>query len=281
MGAFDGWIGRSEAVTDRLDQDRISGLWALLDRDGPPPVVLPPLGHWLLGRPIVRQSAIDSDGHPKRGGDALLPPIALPRRMWAGSTVDFLAPVPVGAAIERRSTIAAIEEKTGRSGSMVFVGIDHEILVDGSVAIRERQDVVYREANIKGAAAAPVIPDDARVAEATRVFTADSVALFRYSALTLNSHRIHYDRDFAQAVEGYPGLVVHGPLAATVLLDHYCQLHPDRPVAHFSFRARAPLFDGEPMTLCAAKGDLWINDIRGTIAVMAAARSSHARVEIV
>jgi 3-methylfumaryl-CoA hydratase len=269
MGALQAWIGRSELAADRVEPDRIAGLWALLDRDGTPPTVLPPLGHWLLGRPNVRQSAIDVDGHPKRGGNALLPPLELPRRMWAGSTIDFLAPVPVGADIVRRSTIAAIDEKTGRSGLMVFVAIDHEILFDGAVAIRERQDIVYRETPTKGAAAAPIIPEPARTVEATRTITADTAQLFRYSALTLNSHRIHYDRDFAQDVEGYRGLVVHGPYAATLLLDFFGQLHPAGTVSRFAFRARAPLFDGEPFRLAISGSELWITDVHGVTAMTA------------
>jgi 3-methylfumaryl-CoA hydratase len=269
MGQFDRWIGRSETVADRIDQDRIAGLWELLDREGAPPPVLPPLGHWLLGRPNVRQSAIDTDGHPKRGGDALLPPIEQPRRMWAGSKVEFLAPLPMGADIVRRSTIAAIDEKSGRSGVMLFVGIDHEILHDGNVAIRERQDIVYRDMPTADSGPAISPSEPVRTADATQVMTADTVHLFRYSALTLNGHRIHYDRDFARDVEGYRGLVVHGPFAATLLLDFYARLHPAKTVSRFSFRARAPLFDGEPFILSSSDQELWISDSHGATAMTA------------
>jgi 3-methylfumaryl-CoA hydratase len=268
MGAFDAWIGRSETRADQVDADRITGFHAVLDRDCPTPAVLPLLGHWLMFRPIVRQSDIDIDGHPKRGGAALLPPIALPRRMWAGSRVEFIRPIPLGARLERRTTIASIEEKHGRSGTMVFVGLVHSIEHDGILAIREQQDIVYREA--AGAGVVPTAVDASpRAAASSRMVTADPVMLFRYSALTLNGHRIHYDRDHAVNVEGYRGLVVHGPLAATLLLDHFCAAKGANALRHFAFRARAPLFDSEAFRLCSDGPDLWIEDSRGATAMTA------------
>jgi 3-methylfumaryl-CoA hydratase len=260
------WIGRCETVADFVAADRIAGLMALLDDPGPLPGTLPPLGHWLLARPAAIQSAIGEDGHPERGGDAVLPPIALPRRMWAASDIAFLADIPLGAAIERRTTVVAIDPKQGKSGAMIFVTLDHEIVHDGKVAIRERQHIVYRDAPAAAVAVPPGEP--APAAEASRSYTADPVALFRYSALTFNAHRIHYDRDYART-EGYPGLVVHGPFAATLLLDHYRRSHPGRRIARFAFRARAPLFDGCPFTLAFTAERLWIADAAGAIAMTA------------
>ena len=239
---------------------------ALLDDPAPLPDTLPPLGHWLLGRPMARQSDIGADGHPARRGGTLLPPLRLPRRMWAASEVDFLASIPLDAAVERRTTVAAITPKRGRSGAMVFVTLDHEWLYRGAAVIRERQHLVYRE---PAGAAAPARPDpDAPVAETTRVVVADPVALFRYSALTFNGHRIHYDRDYA-AFEGYPGLVVQGPFAATLLLDHARRHHAGASVSRFAFRARAPLFTDQPFTLAMAGDRLWIVDADGATAMTA------------
>lgn len=261
------WVGRTEMVEDVVDAGRVGGLHALLDKDGPCPSELPPLGHWLLAPARVRQSEIDVDGHPRRGGTALLPPIPLPRRMWAGSHVSFLAAIPLGGRIQRRSTIAAIVEKRGSTGSLLFVTLAHEIEYDGVTAIRERQDLVYREA----AAPTPArrATDDPPDAEASRTVKLGPVALFRYSALTGNGHRIHYDRNYARDVECYPGLVVHGHYAATLLLDLYRTANPGRRIRSFAFRARSPLHDIEPFTLNGAGERLWVRDHVGRVAMTA------------
>lgn len=269
------WVGRTELTHDVAGAGRAAGLAALLDRPLTQFATFPLLGHWLLAPSRVRQSALGVDGHPQRGGDAFLPPIALPRRMWAGSRIRFHAPITIGAAIERHSTIASIERKSGSSGALLFVGIDHRIFSSGTLAISERQDLVYRDiaaAAVRStpgiAAAKPQGAVDPAPGSHRRVVP-DPVLLFRYSALTFNGHRIHYDRDYAVRSEGYPGLVVHGPLIATLLLDHHRSQHLDAAVTGFEFRARAPLFDTAPFTLCSAGDRLWATDEAGTVAMTA------------
>ena len=272
---YDDWIGRSEQSSDIAEPRAIAALAALLDHDTPPwrAGELPPLGHWLCFPPLARQSDIGVDGHPKRGlgggkgneknaGEAgeqsgekrgVIPPIELPRRMWAGSRVRFLAPVPLGASIERTTTLVSATPKHGRSGAMMFITLRHDIHVGPTgvggtrLAISEEQDLVYREEPKATTAAAAVeaIPSPAFA----RSFTPDPVALFRYSALTFNGHRIHYDYPYATQVEGYAGLVVHGPLTATLLLDHFLRHHPQAHVTGFSFRGLRPILANAPFTL--------------------------------
>lgn len=244
------WIGRGEEKRDTAEPGPIRRLAALLDHETPPwpPGVLPPLGHWLYFLPEARQSVLGPDGHPSRG--AFLPPVALPRRMWAGGRIDFLAPVPFGAEMTRRSTIADIADKSGASGPMTFVVVRHEVFVEDGLAIREEHDIVYRAAPQAGASARPQ-PAPAEDCDFRRAAAPGPVELFRYSALTFNGHRIHYDRDYATRVEGYPGLVVHGPLIATLLVDHLLRWKPAVSIRRFAYRARSPLFDGAPFDLCA------------------------------
>ena len=255
------WIGREERAVDQASPAPLAGLAALLDHDAPPYEEAPPLGHWLYFLPHARQSAIDGDGHPKRGD--FLPPVPLPRRMWAVGEVVFHAPIRIGAAIERVSTIADVAAKTGSSGAMVFVTVRHAIRCDGVLAIEERQDLVYRGGG--HAVALPLV--ETSIADATRIVTPDPVALFRYSALTFNGHRIHYDRDYARDVEGYPGLVVHAPYAATLLMDHFLRETPGAQVKRFAFRARRPLFDTAPFSLNLKRtqhgAEVWTADAAG------------------
>ena len=275
MDDYSAWVGRSETREDVATAAPLAGLAALLDHDASPwaPGMVPPLGHWLYFLPTARQSAIGEDGHPRRDEHGLLPPVPLPRRMWAGSRIDFLAPVPVGAALTRVTTIDAIKPKRGRGGDLLFVTLRHEISADGAPAIREEQDIVFREA--AGATSAPAAAPAAVVApepaDAVRSITPDPVLLFRYSALTFNAHRIHYDRDYAQGVEGYAGLVVHGPLIATLLMDH--GLRAGLIPRTFAFRAEAPLVDGAPFDLCLTHGGdgahLWARDAAGRTAMRA------------
>jgi len=225
---------------------------------------LPPLAHWLYFLGHARQSEIDLDGHPRRGG--FLPPITLPRRMWAGSRIEFRAPIPVGAAMTRRSTIADIKAKQGASGAMIFVTVKHEISVAGEAAIVEEQDIVFREVS---GASSPAPKADPRTASNVRKVNPDSVLLFRFSALTFNAHRIHYDRDYAEEVEGYPGLVVHGPLTAMLLMAHFLRAHPRSDVARFEFRAQSPLFDTASFEVCADGSDLWARGPHGETAMRA------------
>lgn len=245
------WIGRQERMEGHAAPEPLAGLAALLDHQTPPwpRGEVPPLGHWLYFLPCALQSDIGEDGHPKRGG--FLPPIPLPRRMWAGGSLNFHAPMRIGAPIERVSTITDVVAKSGNSGDMVFVTVDHRISNDGTLLIEERQDIVYRTPAPPAApaAAAPTVAPETRAADATRGYQADPVALFRFSALTFNSHRIHYDRDYACNEEGYPGLVVHGPFAATLLADLWLRTYGGKRMKGFSFRARAPLFDTAPFTI--------------------------------
>jgi len=246
--ALETWIGRSETAEDVAATGPIRRLAALLDHDGAiwRADEVPPLAHWLYFLPEARQSAIGEDGHPRRGG--LLPPLNnLPRRMWAGGEVEFLAPIRFLARLTRRSTVAGISPKTGKSGAMVFVTLRHEIFCDGETAVVERQDLVYREAAV--AMAPSPAGDAAAESDGARVVQADPVLLFRFSALTFNGHRIHYDRDYARDVEFYAGLVVHGPLVATLLMDHFLRAQPRQAVKKFSFRAQSPLLDTAPVAL--------------------------------
>lgn len=264
------YIGCSETRADVARESAAAGLLALLDRDEPVGDALPPLAHWLLFHSQARQSELGTDGHEKRGG--FLPPIALPRRMFAGARIVFHAAIPLGARLERRTTIASIEEKSGRSGQMVFVGLRHDIFAGGIPALTEEQDIVYREAP-KADMAASLPERDARESELTCAVHPDSRLLFRYSALSFNAHRIHYDRDYAREAEGYPGLVVHGPLIATLLLDHFRRTRAGANIARFSFRALRPLFDTAPFELCLAHkpagADLWARTADGALAMSA------------
>jgi 3-methylfumaryl-CoA hydratase len=267
MEDYSAWVGRSETREDIATIAPLRGLAALLDHDAVPDIV-PPLGHWLYFLPDARQSIIGADGHPRRDEHSLLPPVPLPRRMWAGSRIEYLSPVAVGAALTRVTTIDAIKPKRGASGDLLFVTLRHDIAADGVAAIREEQDIVFRAPAGASApspvAVAPAIPDSS---DATRSVVPDPVMLFRYSALTFNAHRIHYDRDYARDVEGYAGLVVHGPLIATLLMDHFLRVGPGAAPRHFRFRAEAPLIDGAPFDLCLAHegagARLWARDAAG------------------
>jgi 3-methylfumaryl-CoA hydratase len=271
------WLGRTDQHRDVVTAGPLDRLSATLDRSDPPYTAgdpVPPLGHWLFFLPDARQSEIGPDGHPKRGG--FLPPVHhLPRRMWAGSRVTFPGEIRVGDAIERRSVIAAIKEKAGRASPLVFVTVRHEIgRANEPPAIIDEHDIVYR-----GLDAAPAgTPPEPPPAGAWRLRLApDAVQLFRYSALTFNSHRIHYDRTYVTGVEGYPGLVVHGPLIATLLVDLIRRQAPAARVDSFSFRAVSPLFDGNEMSVNAdppgadGRMKLWATCAEGRLAVSAEA----------
>ncbi len=260
------WIGRTETTEDIASPVPLAGLAALLDHETPPwpDGEVPPLGHWLYFLNRARQSDIDVDGHPKRGG--FLPPIELPRRMWAGSRIEFALPLAIGAKITRRSTIVGVETKSGASGEMVFLTVRHEIASVAGVAIREEQDIVFRAAPTGDARKAEA-PKPMPTPEHSRTVTPDITQLFRFSALTFNAHRIHYDRDYARDTEGYPGLVVQGPYTAMLLMD--LALRHGARLARFSFRAQRPHFEGRALTLCAGANELWSADEMGSTGMTA------------
>jgi 3-methylfumaryl-CoA hydratase len=271
------WRGKSESRSDRVTAAPIAALSATLDRDDPYPQPgdpLPPLWHWLYFLPIPRQSELGPDGHAKRGG--FLPPVLLPRRMFAGDRVEFHRPLCVGESISRLSRIVDVNTKQGRSGPLVFVVVRHEISDRDGIAVVEEHDIVYRESP-KPHDAAPAPQKPPSDAAWTREISPDDVLLFRYSALTFNGHRIHYDRRHATEVEGYPGLVVHGPLIATLLLDLLRRNLGDATIASLSFRAIRPLFDITPFHVCgkvASDGkavQLWAADSEGWLAMDATA----------
>ncbi|MNF42750.1 hypothetical protein D3C84_238130 [compost metagenome] len=270
------WIGRQERQRDFLVSAPLNALSATLDRADPhyaQGAAVPPLWHWLYFLPIARQSEVGIDGHPRRGG--FLPPVSLPRRMWAGGRLSFHGPLPVGAEVERTSTILDVTHKSGRSGELVFVKLAHELAITDHVLLREEQDIVYRDPPLPGDA--PPAPQPAPSGALwVRQVAPDPVLLFRYSALTFNGHRIHYDRPYATSEEGYPGLVVHGPLIATMLMNLLRDECPQAQVRAFSFRAVRPLFDMRPFRLCGRPESdrviqLWAEDAEGFLCMDARA----------
>lgn len=247
MSQWDAWIGRTQEQSDVLTAALLHRFRATINSREMSEVA--PQGiHWCLCLPETATDELGPDGHPKRGD--FMPPIPLPRRMWASSNVRFLIPLTSGMAISRRSTISNIAEKQGASGPLVFVTIDHETWAGGVLAVSERQSVVYRDAPT---AAAPTVPNEGTVNISVwpvyRSIIPSAPLLFRYSALTFNSHRIHYDQPYATSVEGYSGLVVHGPLIASMLLDLVAHEFGQNALTQFSMRAVSPAFTGEPLHL--------------------------------
>jgi 3-methylfumaryl-CoA hydratase len=269
------WVGRTEQRTDTITAAPLAGLAATLDRDDPAPAAgsaVPPLWHWLYFLPTQRQSELGPDGHPRRGG--FLPPVELPRRMWAGGRLRFERALHVGDVATRTSRIADVTAKDARSGRLVFVTVRHQISTPAGIEIEEDQDIVYRGLSASGTiVSAPAAPRDEVFA---RAIVPDDVLLFRYSALTFNGHRIHYDRRYVTAVEGYPGLIVHGPLIATLLLDLLRRERPAASVVRFEFKAVSPLFDLHPFEVCGrSDGErrfaLWARNHEGGLAMQASA----------
>ncbi|WP_299719440.1 MaoC family dehydratase N-terminal domain-containing protein [Caballeronia sp.] len=272
-----GWMPTPTVAVETVTAAPVAALSATLNRVDPSPVsgdALPPLWHWLYFLPLHRHEDICTDGHPMRGG--LLPPVSLPRRMWAGSRVQFERPIRIGDAVTRTSEVTAINEKSGRSGRLVFVTVRHTLSDDAGRLLSEEQDIVYRDLATPGAPAPTpkAAPADAMF---SREIVPDEVMLFRYSALTFNSHRIHYDHPYATGVEGYPGLVVHGPLLATLLLDLLRREMPVADVTHFEFKALRPTFAGYLLSLCGRLDesghavDLWAHDHEGWLTMSARA----------
>lgn len=254
------WIGRSETREERLDPGRAEALRVTLETRDPPfeeGAPLPELWHWLYFWDYAAISRLGRDGHAERGG--FLPPVPLPRRMWAGSRFRWLAPLKLGAIARKTSRIASIEEKQGRSGPLVFVTVRHELEGPAGPAIQEEHDIVYREAPKPGAAAR-VAKEAAPKGSWSRPLRPDPVLLFRYSALTFNGHRIHYDEPYSRRKEGYPALVVHGPLLATLMVDLARREAPERSPVSFHFKALRPVFCGEEIEI-AGEPDEWGADL--------------------
>ena len=273
------WEGRSETLSDEIVAAPLRGQSALLDRDDARQSAgseVPPLWHWLYFLPQAPQSQIGPDGHPLRGG--FLPPVPLPRRMWAGGRLQWQTnnPLRVGDAAQKRSRIASVQHKSGRTGDLLFVAVEHAFYNAQGLCLSETHDIVYRAAALPGTP--EVLPTAAETgAPWQREWVPDPVSLFRYSALTFNGHRIHYDRSYVTQEEGYPGLIVHGPLIATLLVDLVRRQVPQARLASFQFRAVRPTFDLHPFRLngrpCADGKtiELWACDHEGWLTMQAQA----------
>jgi 3-methylfumaryl-CoA hydratase len=244
------WIGNRRTMTDVVTSWPLAALGATLDRRDPEPRAgdaVPPGWHWLYFLETSPASEVGPDGHPRRGD--FLPPVQLPRRMWAGGRIEFSRPLKVGETAQRDSEIVSVENKQGRSGHLVFVTVRHTVTASGTAAVIEEHDIVYRDAPRPDEPSAALKPAPGE-APWRREVVADPVMLFRFSALIFNAHRIHYDIDFCHE-EGYPGLIVHGPLQTILLLD-LCRRHESRPVRRFEYRAVHPLFHFERFTVNGA-----------------------------
>ncbi|HEV7801383.1 MAG TPA: MaoC family dehydratase N-terminal domain-containing protein [Burkholderiales bacterium] len=264
------WIGKTESKSDVATAWPVAALAATFDRSEPEPVqgdAIPPGWHWLYFLEAKPPSELGPDGHPKRGG--FLPPVPLPRRMWAGGRLDFRRPLYVGEALRRDSEILAVEPKHGKSGSLVFVTVRHTVFSGGELAVVEEHDIVYRDA-AKAGDPAPQAKAAPASAQWRRELTPDAVMLFRFSALTFNGHRIHYDIDYAKHEEHYPGLIVHGPMQTLLMLD-LCRRNDKRPVQKLDYRALHPVFHDASMTVNGnAAGDkieLWTANHAGSYAM--------------
>ena len=267
------WVGRTQEHVEVINVAHCNLMEQTLDRapvlqNGDP---LPPLWHFITHLSSATLSRLGRDGHPMRGD--FLPPVALPRRMWAGGRFTFHGDITLGDEVTKRSSVENIELKEGRTGSLCFVTVQHELAVDGEVRVVEEQDLVYREDPAPDAPKPAPKPAPER-ADFTRTISPSEVMLFRYSALTFNGHRIHYDRDYARDVEGYQSLVFHGPLTATLLAD-LAVAETGKRLTSFTFRGLAPLFDDEPFTISGSRdGDelsLWATTPSGGIAMQASA----------
>ena len=273
------WTGKTETVPDSITSAPMRGLAATLDLDDALPMAgtaLPPLWHWLYFLPQQRQSELGPDGHARRGG--FLPPVPLQRRMWAGGRLQWLAqnPLVVGDVARRVSRIGSVTHKIGRSGHLVFVLVKHEVHNARGLALIEEHDIVYRAAARPGdPVAMPVAAEE--IAAWQREIVPSEVLLFRYSALTFNGHRIHYDRTYVTEVESYPGLIVHAPLIATLLVDLVRRQAPGAFVESFNFKTVHPTFDLHPFCINGQPSSdgksvkLWAKDHEGWLTMQGAA----------
>lgn len=270
-----GWIGREDSASEILSPALIRQFNATFDWSSgeAPGDVAPLLIHFCLAQPTVPTTELGPDGHAARGG--FLPPVPLPRRMWAGGAFAFHGDILIGDEVTRRSVVKDVVLKQGRTGPLCFVTVEHEVTANGRPALTERQDIVYREAPAKGQVSAKPAADPAPLGEHSRRITPSAAYLFRYSAMTFNGHRIHYDKDYVRDVEGYPGLIVHGPLQATLLCQFAADLKGKRPEA-FSFRSIGTIFDTADFTINAVEAEnsglrLWAAQQDGPVAMEATA----------
>ncbi len=267
------WIGSNESRNEVIYPQPLDGFAALMDKDISKDSILPAGCHWLYFLPTDKQSNLAEDGHSYKG--SFLPPVTLPRRMWAGGRLSFIRPIRAGDNVEKHSTVLSVAEKEGRSGKLVFVTVEDVLTKGGDQCIREEHDIVYREAAKEGEqptepAAAPIDFDW------EKTIVPDPVMLFRYSALTFNGHRIHYDRDYVTTAEGYPGLIVHGPLIGTLLMNLAVDNMVGKSLKKFEFRNSSPIFDIAPFRICGKKTaenecKVWAVGPHGELAVMASA----------
>lgn len=259
--SFEAWIGREQRTKDRLDEGLANRWLATFDMPRPQPAIMPQGIHFALCTPDAPTATLGEDGHPARDDspDSFLPPFPMPRRMWASSTIAFHTPIAIGAVIERTSRIAAISEKHGSTGPLAFVDVSHETRANGTLAVVETQSIVYREAASGGQALSPPPLGEGSFSpegwDAHRTLTPDPRLLFRYSALTFNTHRIHYDAPYAEQIERYRGLVVHGPLIASLLLQLAAAELGANRLRTFGFRGLSPAIAGEPLHLVMRKSE--------------------------
>ncbi len=264
-----GWsdyIGRSRVNMDYIDMNRARALHSTLGMPEPGPAIgdeLSPLGHWLYFWEVKPPHELSADGHAIRGD--FLPPLPLPRRMWAGSRVRFLKPLLIGKSAWRKATIANVQVKNGSSGRLAVVTVRYEVGADDTVCILDEQDIIYREPSPIKVNAKPA--GDERLANVIidRAMRVSAVTLFRYSALTFNGHRIHYDRGYAMQEEQYPGLVVHGPLLATLMVRAASEAEPKAEIRSFSFKASSPIFDIDEFRVVAHHSSALGNVVRTCI----------------
>ncbi|TBU79237.1 transposase [Pseudomonas daroniae] len=261
--AFSAWIGRTEESHDQLSRNLVKRIAATLGEDTPAHgEALPPLWHWAFFQDPIAESALGGDGHPARGG--FLPPADNRNRMWAGGRVEFIAALRVGGEATRVSTIKHIEEKHGRTGALLFVTVQHDYLQDGELAIREEQDIVYREPSPPKSGGGEALP----AGDWREAVVPSPTLLFRYSAVTFNGHRIHYDWPYVTGTEGYAGLVVHGPLIATLNLRAFCRANPQTRLRRFAYRGVRPLIAPQPFEVAGritapGKAQLWAGNDAG------------------
>jgi 3-methylfumaryl-CoA hydratase len=274
MSGFEEWIGRTASSAERIDRWPLAGLCAALDNPATPGEgdEILPLAHWLYFPPGAPQSRLGTDGHPLRGD--FLPPIPQPRRMWAGSKITFEQPIHLGNLVRKTAKIADITEKTGKSGRLIFVTVENIYEIECRCALTETQSLVYRDDPAPGEAPPPAQAAPSSPAWSVR-HEPDPALLFRYSAVTFNAHRIHYDVPYARDMEGYPGIIVHGQLTATLMLHACLHANPERRPVNFSFRAMKPLFSGAPFFVEGAAGEedgtykLWARNAQGDLSMTA------------